>query len=49
MDRYMMKLLACLIVGLACLSAILLTLTIDFDGKGAETAMPKLSGQTMKL
>ncbi|MET3854528.1 hypothetical protein [Rhizobium sp. OAE497] len=41
MDRYMMKLLACVIAGLVCLSVILLALTIDFDGKDDESAKLK--------
>jgi hypothetical protein len=51
MDRYMMKLLVCVMAGLACLSAMLLVLTYDFDAKPDETAKLKrhLSSETMKL
>lgn len=51
MDRYMMKLLVSVMAGLACLSAVLLLLTADFDAKPDETAKLKrhISSDTMKL
>ena len=51
MDRYMMKLLVCVIAGLVCLSALLLTLTVDFDGRASQNAtlQPASSAETVKL